>query len=609
MERLGFIGACWLVAAATTTAACNGVIGPPGKQGSQSGIAGATGNGASGTAGGTGTVTGAAGTGTVTGAAGTGTVTGAAGMGTATGTGGSQAIVYTQPSQPGTMVMRRLSAAEYDNTVRDLLFTTKSASATYPLPTDGSDSEFSNIGSALSLTPDDAERYETAGYGLVDELLADATRKAKIVTCNIDTGGDTCAGSVLKAFARRAWRRPVTDDEAKGLLGPLAVAKQVGATPTQGLRYALASVLLSPYFVFKVERDANPTSTTPRRLNGHELATRLSYALWGTMPDSMLFAAADADQLGTDDQLAAHVNRMLSDPKAAAIVDEFAGAWLDFEGLENHGVDTKVFPKYEPALATAMKAEVKRFVEEFLRQDMPITKMMDGGFTFLDGTLATHYGMSPPPSTAAGQLARVDLTGGNRIGLLTMGAYLVSTSKDTRTATVLRGQYVYNRLLCGALQFPGIMVPPLPEDPNLTGRQAAEQHASNPACSGCHMIMDQIGFAFEKFDAIGAYRETEAGQAIRTDGQIPDHAGGYKFEGPLDLSRQVASDPRFVPCVTSKFMTFGIGRQFQPVKPNDKAWVDYLGQQVGMAGGSLRTLIQKVVMSEAFRSRQAAVSP
>jgi hypothetical protein len=536
-----------------------------------------------------------------------GTGTGAAGT-TAGAAGGSQPIVYPQPSQPGAVVMRRLSTIEYDNTIADLLFTTKRASASFPLPTDGSDTEFSNIGSALSLTPDDAGRYEAAGYGLVDELLADASRRPKVVTCNVDTGGDTCASGVLKAFARRAWRRPVSDDEAKGLMGPLTVAKQVGATPAQGLRYALASVLLSPYFIFKVERDANPASTTPRRLTGHELATRLSYALWATMPDAELFAAAEAEQLATDEQLAMQVNRMLSHPKAAALVHDFAAEWLDFAKLENHGVDAKVFPKFTPALAAAMKSEAARFIEEFLQKDMSVTKMIDGGFTFVDATLAGHYGMLAPASTPAGQLARVDLAGGNRIGLLTMGAFLMSTSKDTRTATVLRGQYVYNRLLCGALQFPGIMVPPLPEDPTLTGRQAAEQHASNPACSGCHMIMDQIGFAFEKFDAIGVYRETEAGQAIRTDGQIPDHAGGYKFEGPLDLSRQIASDPRFVPCVTSKFMTFGIGRQFQLSKVNDKAWVDYLGQQVGMAGGSLRTLVQKVVMSDAFRSRQAVVS-
>jgi hypothetical protein len=571
-----------LLAAATTAGACTGVIGPSAER--HSGVAGAAGGGATGS----------------------GMVTGVGG-GVAGGSGGSAPVVYTPPDSPGTIVMRRLSAAEYDNTIRDLLFTTKPASASYPLPTDGSDTEFSNIGSALSLTPDDAGRYEAAAYGLVDELLADTARKSKVVTCNIDTGGDACATQVLKSFARRAWRRPVTDDEAKGLVGPMAVAKQVGATPIQGLRYALASVLLSPYFVFKVERDADPASTSPRRLNGHELATRLSYALWATMPDAALFAEADGDRLSTDEQIAAQVDRMLSDPKADALVDSFSAEWLDFRDLETHNVDLKVVPTYTAALGTAMKAEAGRFFEEFLKVDMPVTKMLDGGFTFVDATLAAHYGLPSPSTSTAGELARVDLTGGNRIGLLTMGAYLLSTSKDTRTATVLRGQYIYNRLLCGSLQFPGIMVPPLPEDPNLTGRQAAEQHASNPGCAGCHMIMDQLGFAFEKFDGIGAYREMEAGQSIRTDGQIPDAAGGYKFDGAVDLSHQIASDARFVPCVTSKFMTFGIGRQFLPARPNDKAWVDYLGQEVRKAGGSLRTLIEKVVLSDAFRSRQAVV--
>ena len=246
------------------------------------------------------------------------------------------------PSNPGHVVVRRLSAYEYDRTVRDLLGTALTPGSSFPA--DDLGGEFDDVGSALSLSPTYVRAYETAAYALVDDLMGstDAARKQKVLSCEVATGGEACAKTILTAFARRAWRRPVSAEEATGLLAPFSKALELGAKATDGMRFALAGVLMSPFFLFKLEIDPDRTATTPRRLNGHELATRLSYALWSTMPDDQLFAAADADALSTDAAVEAQISRMLADSKAEAFADAFAGQWLSFRGLQHHEVEPAV---------------------------------------------------------------------------------------------------------------------------------------------------------------------------------------------------------------------------------------------------------------------------
>jgi hypothetical protein len=266
MERLTV-----LALAAVAFGGCTGTIG-----------AGSSGSGAAGT-------TGAAGTSGTTG----GGVTGLAGTMSITGLAGSTGTppVTVAPGSSGVVVLRRLNQTEYNNTVRELLQTTLAPANAFPA--DDLGGEFDTVGSALTLSPTYVRAYESTAHALVADLFAaDATRRGRIVTCNVETGGDTCASTILKAFARKAWRRPVTADEATGLLGPVTAARALGATATEGLRYAMAAVLLSPFFVFKVEIDPDPTSTQSRRISPHELATRLSYALWSSMPDDGLSAAA-----------------------------------------------------------------------------------------------------------------------------------------------------------------------------------------------------------------------------------------------------------------------------------------------------------------------------
>jgi hypothetical protein len=563
---------------------------PSGNGGSGNGSGNSNGNGGSGVSAGGSTNAGATGT----------TGGGSSAGGSTVGGSGNGGIptVLTPPANPGFVIARRLNHREYNNTVRDLLGTTLSPANDFPADDLGSD--FDTVGSALSLSPAYVAAYEKAAQALTVELFAaDATRKGKVLTCNVETGGDTCAQTVLSAFVRRAWRRPIAPEELQALMTPVAKAKELGLTASEGLRSALTAVLMSPFFLFRLEIDPEPNSKAVRRLTPPELAARLSYALWSTMPDDTLNQAVDGGQLTTDEQVAAQVDRMLGDPRADTLLDGFAGHWLDYSAVDSHEIDAAKFPKFTPALAQAMETEASRFVQDFLRGTRPVSEMMTARFTFVNSALSTHYGLSVTGASAT-QFVRADTANSQRVGLLTLGALLTTTSYAGRTSPVRRGEFVFSRLLCETVPPPPPDVPTLSEASTAaTMRQRLEQHRADPACSGCHTLMDPIGFGLETYDAIGVYRAQEAGAAIDASGTLPD---GRKFNGAIELGNLLASDGRFPVCVTRKFMTFAIGRLLN--QADDTSWVSYLAGRSQAAGGSLPASIRAVLLSDTFRARQ-----
>jgi hypothetical protein len=505
------------------------------------------------------------------------------------------------PANPGYVVVRRLNQPEYNNTVADLLGTKLTPATDFPA--DDLGAEFDTVGSALSLAPEYVSTYETAANNLIADLFADATRQKNVVTCDVTTGGDACAKTILTAFARKAWRRPTTADEVTALMVPMTTAKTLGLTPVDGIKAALTGVLLSPFFIYKLEMDPNPLAGPVRRLNAYELATRLSYSLWSTMPDATLSAAADAGQLTTDDQVAAQVTRMLADPKADTMLDNFAAKWLD-TGNDSYDFDAKLFPKYTPALGLSMKGEARRYMQEFLHNPLNVTGMIDSRFTFVDANLATFYGLTRTGATNTTDFVKVDTTGTQREGLLTLGAFLMTTSYTNRTSPVRRGEYVFRRVMCDAVPDPPPNVPMLSETvvPGQTLRQRLEAHRAKPECSPCHNLMDPIGFGLENYDAIGAYRTMDSGAAVDSKGMLTD---GTMFSGAVELGGILAKDPRLPQCVTEKFMTFAIGRLM--LQPDDGQWIGYLSAKAQATDGSLPSIIRSVVMSDAFRSRQPGV--
>jgi hypothetical protein len=596
-RSLALSAALLSVFALACTAEVNGSAVPGGgDQGSATGGGGATAG--AGNSAGTGASSGAGG---ATGGTGVG---GGAGTGTGGGMIDPDAPTPPAPANPGMVTARRLNRVEYNNTVRDLLGTALRPADTFQA--DAASAGYDTVGAALSLPPTAVRDYEDAAYKLIDDTLGNAARKATLVPCDVEAEGETCARTALGAFMRRAYRRPVTTAEVDALLAPFRQAMTLGATRTVGLRYTLAAVLVNQNFLFKLEIDADPASTTPRRLNDHEIATRLSYAIWSTMPDDALFAAADAGTLGTDAELTAQIDRMLADPRAAALSENFAGQWLHFRELD-HEPDVRAFPTYTPALLASMRQEAQRFFADFLGSASPFSELLSARFTYLDTSLATHYGLPAQSGMQPGQMWRADTTGVPRSGLLTLGAVLTSTSMTTRTSPVKRGEFVLKHLLCETVTPPPPDVIGIPDevDPNqmLTMRQRMEQHRQNEMCIGCHVDMDQLGFGLENYDAIGKYRTTEPnGLPVDSTGNLPD---GSAFSGAVELAALLSQDARFNVCVTRNLMTFVLGRYID--QPDDNVWIAHIAGRTRDTDKRLGTLLRTMLTSESFRSRQAVV--
>jgi hypothetical protein len=422
--------------------------------------------------------------------------------------------------------------------------------------------------------------------------------RERIVVCTPTAGMEAaCARTILSRFARRAWRRPVTDPEVDRLVAFLDVARRQGEGFEAGLRLALQAVVLSPHFLFRVELDAVPTSPVAHPLNDHELAARLSYFLWSSMPDEALFALADAGRLRDPATLRAQVDRMLADPRARAFVDNFAGQWLFTRAVPEHDADPARFPGFTPAVKTALRAETEAYFEHFLRNDIGMGQFLTADFSFVDAVAARYYGLAAPAGMG---LRRVGLPPTRR-GILSQGSLLAVTSHPDRTSPVRRGQWVLQQLLCEPPPPPPPSVEGLPAEATPTGtlRQRMERHRSQPSCAACHALMDPIGFAFEGFDAVGVARTTDSGFPIDTTGTLP--GTGESFADNTALAALLQRDPRFPRCVTQQMFTYALGRG---PAGYDQPAIDGITAAWSAGGMRLRDLVLRVVTSESFTSRR-----
>lgn len=512
---------------------------------------------------------------------------GAPGEGPGGGLGGST----NPPGDVGSVTIHRLNAAEYDNTVRDLLGDTSRPSAAFP-PDDGANS-FTNNADALSISPLLLEQYEAAA----ERLATNALTNPKIVTCDGSTGADACGKQILTPFVKRAWRRPATADEITGLLGLLQVAAQEGQPFNQGIQLAIKATLLSPNFQFRVELDPAPSDVTPHPLNDYELASRLSYFLWSSMPDDALFASADTGKLAGDPyELDAQAKRMLEDPKAQALLDNFASQWLNHT-LGGAMPDTNTFPSFDEGLREAMAGETKAFVGSFLFGEQSLPDILDANFTYLNGRMATAYGIS---GITGSDFVRVPIDpSSHRGGILTHASVLTMTSIATRTSPVRRGAWVLSDLLCAPPPPPPADVPALPTTGSSgTIRQQMEQHQKQPGCSGCHTQMDPIGFAMEHYDAIGRWRDDDQNQPIDATGKLPT---GQTVDGAAQLAQVIKQDPRFLKCATQKVFSYALGREPQSF---DAERIDALKNGLTTTEYRAKELIMNIIRNDAFRMRR-----
>lgn len=425
-----------------------------------------------------------------------------------------------------------------------------------------------------------------------------AASRASIVPC--DTAGAdavACARSVITTFGKRAWRRPLETSEVDRLMAFIDLAQAEGDNVEVGLRLALRAMLVSPHFIYRVEIDQDPNDTTARPLTDYELASRLSYFLWSSMPDDELLAVADEGRLQDDGVLGAQVIRMLDDPRATALVDNFAAQWLYIDAVLHAVPDYAVFPDFSPELAQDMREESRRFFKSLLDTNAPVTDLVQANYTFLNGRLAAHYGV---PGINGDAFVRHTWSDESRRGIIGHGSVLTATSHSTTTSPVLRGKWVLENLWCDAPPAAPANVTPLDPTP-VTGktlRERLEQHATDPACNACHRVMDPIGFGMENYDGIGAWRDLDNGLPVDSSGVLPPDVS---FNGPKELSDIVAASSKLPYCVTEKTMTYALGRG---VEAWDRPQLEAIVAQTSADGFRFRDIVTALVLSDAFRMRR-----
>jgi mono/diheme cytochrome c family protein len=413
---------------------------------------------------------------------------------------------------------------------------------------------------------------------------------------------DTCAGRILSNLARRAYRRPVTAQDSDVLMSFYRAGLAADGFEA-GIRSALERILVGPEFLFRVESDpANVAPGSVYRLSDVDLASRLSFFLWSSIPDDELLAAAERGQLRDPAILEQQVRRMLADPRAKSLVENFAGQWLYLRNLRSAKPDPDAFPYFDDNLREGFQRETELFFESMLREDRSVTELLTADYTFVNERLARHYGI---PNVYGNHFRRVSLPDPNRSGLLGQGSILTVTSHANRTSPVVRGKWVLDNLLGAPPPPPPADVPDLKDRSEggkvLTMRERMQEHRANPVCASCHKLMDPIGFALENFDAIGRWRAADAGAAIDASGETPD---GTKFEGPAGL-RQVLLNQReqFVATVTERLLTYALGRG---VEYYDAPAIRQIVREAARNDYRWSALFLGVVKSTPFQMRRAS---
>lgn len=528
--------------------------------------------------------------------------------GSGQGSGGAVSIaggpVLEGDADPGRVPIHRLNNTEYNNTVRDLLGTSLRPASAF-LAEEGLN--FDNTASALGMTSAQYEAYFKAASDLMTEAGKTPAELSPFMTCTPTKAADPCARQVIETFGAKVYRRPLETAEIDRAMKVFDSAMGRMLSGTDALLLSLRAMLSAANFLYRVEYDQNPTSLTPHVVSGYELASRLSYLTWSSMPDDALFAKAKDNSLLTSVALEAELTRMLADPKATAFIESFAGQWLDIRKLITHSVTPQVFNTYTPALSDAMLQEGYLWFQEFVNQDRPLSEWFTADFNYVNDALAQHYGMTAPGTGA--QLTRVAITTDQRKGFFGLASFLTHTSFPSRTSPTLRGAWVLSELLCSPPPPPPNNVPKLDESatPDEMAepagaenvKQRLERHRSDPTCAACHRILDPIGLGLERYDGIGRYREAYGnGDAIDPAGMLPD---GTSFAGTDELGELIGKDPRFATCVASKLYTYALGRD---IEAYDAASLTKLQAAWTGRGMTIRNLMKEVVLSNAFRFRR-----
>ncbi len=406
------------------------------------------------------------------------------------------------------------------------------------------------------------------------------------------------AKEIAAKLVARAYRRPAADDEIERLADLVLASQKRGLTFEGGVRVALTAVLSSPHFLYRVEADPTPEAAA-HELSGYELASRLSYFLWSTMPDDELFALAAKDALRDPAVVVAQARRMLRDARASALVTNFAAQWLELRRLDVVAPDPDRFPRFDPALRASMRRETDQFLDALIRENRPLREFLDADFTFVDERLARLYGLVGVKGDA---MQRVHLPPGGRRGLLEQASILTLTSNPTRTSPVKRGKFILTEILGE---------PPAPPPPGVgtfdesesaaraaTLRERLARHRAKPECAGCHTKMDAFGFPLENFDAVGAWRDHDGPHPVDAVGTLPD---GREINGPAELRAALIADDSFLRCVAEKLLVYALGRA---PTADDRRALDRLTATLPGLDATFADVVVEIVKMDGFRRRR-----
>ncbi len=504
---------------------------------------------------------------------------------------------------PGPAQLRRLNRLEYNNSIRDLLGDNSAPAVAFPPEAlvHGFDNDALSLSASPALTESYVEAAERLASNAVDNNLG------TLVGCDATKeGDDLCARKFFENFGKRAYRRPLNADDLAVLTEVFAKGKASSGFKG-GIRAALTTMLGSAHFLYRVEfgmpakMGESFSSLTP-----YELASRLSYLLWRSMPDGPLFVAAGTGKLLTREDLDAQITRMMADPKARNTVSDFHEQWLRLGGLDDIKKDSKVYPAFRPETASLMKQETLKFVDAVVWEEQgTLSQLYTAPFTFANATLSKYYGL---PAVDGPAFRKVPVTTQARAGILTQGSLLSILAQENQTHPIRRGAFVRKDLLCQDLPPPPENLEfqiPLPSK-MLTGRERFVKHREDPACSGCHTLTDPIGFGFETFDGVGLYRTMENSQAIDASGDVIGLEGGGKFNGPAELGTLLAKSPVAADCMVVAWFRYGYGRDMDSVA--DACSVDVLKRSFASTKLSVKDLIVSLAKTDAFQYRRV-VSP
>jgi hypothetical protein len=501
---------------------------------------------------------------------------------------------------PGPSPMRRLSNLEYANTVVDLF----GDPATVDFIPEARVVGFSNNAQSRTVSNTLAQQYFTTAEQLAGKAV---TKLSSLVPCDPAAAGEmACLDKFLDVFGKRAWRRPLEPAERESLKQAYTQGKL--ATFADGIQAVIQVLLLSPQFMYRIERGVPVAGADYLRLTPYELASRLSYLLWGSMPDAALFTAADGGKLATREDVLAQAQRMLADPRAARQVTTFAKEWLRLDEIDDIEKQAEPYPTFKPELRAAFTGEMEAFFNQVIwKGDGKLDTLLTAPFTFVNGPLATYYGIKGV--TGAGfQMTPVDPA--QRAGFLSQGGLLsvLGVNDGGLNSLVYRGLFVRERILCNPVPDPppdAQAMNPIPTSLT-TAREQSEARQAIPLCGGCHGLMDKIGIGFEFFDGVGLYRATDKGKPVDARGELTSSDIDGTFTGVPELAKKLASSKQVHECLATQWFRYGYGRE---ETMQDGCALDTLRKVSASSGGNFKDLLLALTQTDTFLLRSKGDQP